>query len=95
MTAYTRDGTTYLPKYLIAIDPAQCIGCGRCFKVCGQGVMTLKGVDEDGQFINIEDEDDDEVERRVMTLARAGACIGCGACARVCTRGCQSHAAAD
>ncbi|MEF2070892.1 ferredoxin III, nif-specific [Consotaella aegiceratis] len=94
MQALTRDGTPFTPTYLEGIDTVKCIGCGRCFKVCGQEVMTLRGVDEDGEFVDIEDEDDDEFERKVMVVANAGACIGCGACARVCTKGCQSHAAA-
>ncbi|MEO1090509.1 MAG: ferredoxin III, nif-specific [Pseudomonadota bacterium] len=89
MTASTRDGRSYTPEFLVAIDPAKCIGCGRCFKVCSRGVMRLVGVDEDGAFVEIDDEDDDEVERLVMTLADAGGCIGCGACARVCAKGCQ------
>ncbi len=86
----TRDGRPYVPTYLDAIDAGKCIGCGRCFKVCSRGVMTLRGVDEDGAFVD-DDEDEDEIERRVMVLADPGACIGCGACARVCSSRCQSH----
>jgi Nif-specific ferredoxin III len=88
--ALTRDGRSWSPSYLVAIDRTACIGCGRCFKVCGRGVMTLKGVDEDGALVDL---DDDEVERKVMALEDAGACIGCGACARVCPTNCQTHAA--
>lgn len=92
MNAITRDGRDWVPKYLLAIDVATCIGCGRCYKVCGRGVMTLKAVDGDGQTLDDEDiEDEDEIERRVMAMADAGACIGCGACARVCPTGCQRH----
>lgn len=86
----TRDGRAYVPDYLVGIDPERCIGCGRCYKVCGREVMTLKGVNEDGEIV--EDEDEDEIEKQVMVMADAGACIGCGACARVCPTGCQSHA---
>ncbi|TVQ35197.1 MAG: ferredoxin III, nif-specific [Geminicoccaceae bacterium] len=90
--AFTRDGTPYEPIYLVAIDPKNCLGCGRCHKVCGRGVMALKGVDEDGAFVDLDEDDDPEdVERMVMVLAQPGACIGCGACARVCTKGCQTH----
>jgi Nif-specific ferredoxin III len=88
----TRDGRAWQPQYLIAIDGEVCIGCGRCFKVCGRDVMTLKGVDEDGQVVDLDD--DDEIERRVMVLSDAGACIGCAACSRVCPTNCQTHAAA-
>jgi Nif-specific ferredoxin III len=95
ITAVTRGGTPYVPEFLVAIDARKCIGCGRCYKVCGRDVMTLKGVDEDGGFVDLDDEDDDEVERKVMVLADADACIGCGACARVCPKDCQTHAALD
>ena len=91
MENVTRDGRAWHPDYLIAIDAKTCIGCGRCFKVCGRGVMTLKGLSDEGELVNLDDEDDDEIERKVMTMADIGACIGCGACARVCPTDCQTH----
>ena len=80
MDSETRDGRAWEPEYLIAIDSKTCIGCGRCFKVCGRNVMTLKGLTEDGELVAIEsssDEDDDddyddEFERKIMTMADAG-----------------------
>ena len=90
MENVTRDGRSWHPDYLIAIDGKTCIGCGRCFKVCGRNVMTLKGLTEEGELVDLDD-DDDEIERKVMTMADAGACIGCGACARVCPTDCQTH----
>jgi Nif-specific ferredoxin III len=90
----TRDGRAWQPAYLVGIDGKTCIGCGRCYKVCGRGVMTLKGIDEDGGMVDLDDDEDDEIERKVMVMADAGACIGCGACARVCPTDCQTHAAA-
>lgn len=95
ITAVTRGGTPYTPEFLVAIDAKKCIGCGRCYKVCGRDVMTLKGVNDEGAFVDLEDEDDDEVERKVMVLADANACVGCGACARVCPKDCQTHAPVD
>jgi Nif-specific ferredoxin III len=92
MDTITRDGRPWAPQYLLSIDAEVCIGCGRCFKVCGRDVMTLKGVDEDGGIVPL-DEDDDDIERKVMALNDAGACIGCGACARVCPTNCQTHGA--
>ena len=94
MQSVTRDGRDWQPNYLVAIDGEVCIGCGRCYKVCGRDVMTLKGMDEDGNLIALDSDDDDEIERKVMVMADSGACIGCGACARVCPTNCQTHAAA-
>jgi Nif-specific ferredoxin III len=90
LTTITRDGRSWTPAYLLAIDSAKCIGCGRCFKVCGRGVMELKGIDEDGNLVDLSD-DDEEFERKIMTLADPGACIGCAACARTCPKDCQTH----
>lgn len=94
MSLVTRDGSGWEPDYLLAINPEKCIGCGRCYKVCGREVMTLKGLNEDGGYVDLDDDDDDEIEKKVMVLAQAGACIGCGACARVCPTNCQTHGAA-
>ncbi|MDR3536325.1 MAG: ferredoxin III, nif-specific [Acetobacteraceae bacterium] len=90
MIQATRDGREWQPQYLLAIDAKTCIGCGRCFKVCGRGVMTLRGIDDDGEVVDL-DSDDDEIERKVMVMQDIGACIGCAACARVCPTNAQSH----
>jgi Nif-specific ferredoxin III len=94
----TRDGTTWEPAYLTAIDRGKCIGCGRCYKVCSRGVMSLYGLDGEDQMLGKvsggEDDDDDfdgELVRKIMVLDNAGACIGCGACNRVCPKNCQTH----
>ena len=95
--AYTRGGAEYVPVYLMAIDVAKCIGCGRCFKVCGRDVMTLHGLTEEGQVVRPGtdewDEVEDEIVKKVMALIAPENCIGCGACARVCPSECQTHAA--
>ncbi len=82
----TRDGRTWVPSYLDSIDFDACIGCGRCYKVCGASVMapTEKPVDDD--------DDDEECITTVMSVADAGACIGCGACGRVCAKKAHSFA---
>lgn len=87
--SFTRDGRSWSPSYLLAIDSETCIGCGRCYKVCGQSVMTLQGVTEEGDLVALDD--DEEILRKAMTVSDAGACIGCGACARVCAKNCQTH----
>jgi len=87
----TRDGRDWQPDYLLQIDRSTCIGCGRCYKVCGREVMTLKGITEDGHVVALDDDDDDEIDRKVMVMSDVGACIGCGACARVCPTNCQTH----
>ena len=91
-SALTRGGKTWNPAYLLSIDGETCIGCGRCFKVCGQSVMELRGMTEDGELVDLDS--DDEIERKIMTVANAGSCIGCAACGRVCPKNCQTHGAA-
>lgn len=85
--ALTRGGAEWTPRYLDSIDPELCIGCGRCFKVCGQGVMAPieKPFDDD------EDEFGDDMGNMVMSVADPGACIGCEACARTCAKKAHAH----
>ncbi|WFU31611.1 ferredoxin III, nif-specific [Bradyrhizobium brasilense] len=94
MSFATRDGRDWTPDYLISIDASKCIGCGRCFKVCGRDVMTLKGINEEGELVDLDEDEDGEIEKKIMVLNDHGACIGCGACARVCPANCQTHGSA-
>jgi Nif-specific ferredoxin III len=92
-TALTQGKKTWTPQFVQAINSDTCIGCGKCFKVCGRNVLALKPMNEEGEFV--EDEDEDEVERKVMTIANPDLCIGCQACARICPKKCHTHGAAD
>lgn len=92
VTFTTRDGTAWVPKYLTAIDDTLCIGCGRCYKVCTMGVLKLMGIDDDGELCDPFD-DDADIERKVMTIDKAGACIGCASCDTVCGTKAQTHEA--
>jgi len=90
-------GATWTPTFVQSIDEARCIGCGRCFKVCPRGVLELVGLDDEGQRVGIdgdEDDDDAEYEKKVMTIAHQDQCIGCTACAKICPKKCYTHAAA-
>ncbi len=91
-------GRPWTPRFVQAIDVKRCIGCGRCFRVCGRDVLALMGVDEDGNHVPMvlsgDDEDDEgEYEKKIMTVAHPEDCIGCGACARICPKKCHTHGA--
>jgi NAD-dependent dihydropyrimidine dehydrogenase PreA subunit len=39
LTGLTFGSKEWLPKFVQAINQHKCIGCARCFKVCGRGVL--------------------------------------------------------
>lgn len=80
MVSYNASGNPWVPRFIKAIDTEKCLGCGRCYKICGRGVLMLK------EF------EDDEDGRMVMGLVKPGECIGCEACQRACPKKCFSHA---
>ncbi len=88
ITGVTRGGAEWTPLFVTGLNQANCIGCGRCFKVCSRKVFDLV----EREFDDDDDEDDDTA--MVMTVADARDCIGCGACSRVCPKQCHSHAPA-
>ena len=90
-------GAAWTPTFVKQIDEGKCIGCGRCFKVCPRGVLALVGLDEDGERVEVDldADDDEEYEKKVMTIAHGELCIGCTACAKICPKKCYSHAAAE
>jgi len=89
-------GATWTPTFVAKLDDQKCIGCGRCFKVCSRGVLELVGLNAEGEYVRVddEDEDDEEYEKKVMTIAHQELCIGCTACAKICPKKCYTHAAA-
>jgi Nif-specific ferredoxin III len=86
-------GVVWTPKFIAAIDEEKCIGCGRCFKTCNQGVLELRAVNDDGEVVTIEDDEDDEYEKKVMAVAHPENCVGCQSCGSNCSRSCISHEA--
>lgn len=91
LTSVTKSGKTWEPQFVQEIDQSTCLGCGRCYKVCGYNVLSLVAMNEEGEIV--EDEDDDEIERKVMSIANEENCIGCQACSRICPKKCYTHAA--
>lgn len=93
ITVTMPDGRTWVPKFVKDINQEKCIGCGRCFKVCGRDVLQLVGIDDEGEIVTIasDGEDDDEYEKKVMTIANQMNCVGCEACSKICPKKCYTH----
>ena len=93
VTGMTRGGVQWTPAFIESINQNNCIGCGRCYKVCPRDVFEL--VDRDDLDLEeLEDEGDDDFDEApgmVMNLKDALDCIGCQACSRVCPKKCLSH----
>jgi Nif-specific ferredoxin III len=89
-------GEVWTPTYVKDINKDTCIGCGRCFRACPRGVLEMVGLTEDGESvpIDLDGDDDEEYEKKVMTIAHQEQCIGCTACARICPKKCYTHEAA-
>jgi len=59
-------------------------------------VLELVGLNDEGERVHISDEDDEdeEYEKKVMTIAHQEMCIGCTACSKICPKKCYTHAPA-
>ena len=82
-TALTRGGIAWTPRFVKEINKEDCLGCGRCYKACGQDVLSMIGLTEDDEEV---DAFDDDAERKVMNIANGDNCIGCEACGRACPK---------
>ena len=103
ITGLTRGGESYTPAFVIDINQASCIGCGRCFKVCPREVFDLIEREDVEGLLDVDDYEDDyddygddddgfsDDTAMVMSLKDAMDCIGCGACARICPKKCFTH----
>jgi len=91
ITGITRGGSEWIPSFVIDLNQEDCIGCGRCYKVCPRDVFELVEREADDDY----DEDDDDGfsddTSMVMSLSNAMDCIGCQACSKVCPKDCHSH----
>jgi Nif-specific ferredoxin III len=57
-------------------------------------VLELKGVNEDGEYVEValdDDDDEGEYDKKVMTIANQMNCVGCEACAKICPKKCYDH----
>ena len=96
ITGLTRGGIAWTPAFITTLNQKNCIGCGRCYKVCPRDVFELVERDE----LDLEEDEDDDSDddfsdddnTMVMNLKNVLDCIGCQACAKVCPKKCMSHA---
>ncbi|HSD36010.1 MAG TPA: ferredoxin III, nif-specific [Rhodocyclaceae bacterium] len=90
-------GAVWTPKFVSQLNQQTCIGCARCVKVCANNVLELAGLNEDGELIVVDpdSDEDEEYEKKVMTIAHKENCVGCQACSKVCPKKCYTHAPAE
>jgi len=96
ITGLTRGGTPWTPAFISDLNQKNCIGCGRCYKVCPRDVFSLVEREELEDDIDDDYDDDfDDDNSMVMSLMNALDCIGCESCSRVCPKQCLTHEPAE
>jgi Nif-specific ferredoxin III len=75
-TGTTKAGNVWIPQFIETLNQKNCIGCGRCYKVCTRQVF---------EFVEQPDFDKINVDK-VVKIAHPGECIGDAACRSVCPR---------
>ena len=95
ITGVTRGGAEWTPAFVTDLNQGNCIGCGRCYKVCPRDVFELTDREDLDLDDDYDDDDDDDGfsddTSMVMSLKDMMDCIGCQACSRVCPKKCLSH----
>lgn len=86
-------GVEWTPQFIAAINQEKCIGCGRCFKTCARDVLQLMAVNDEGEMFAVDEDDDEEYEKKVMNIAHPENCVGCESCNNNCARSLISYAA--
>jgi Nif-specific ferredoxin III len=91
ITGMTRGGIEWVPSFVVDLNQGDCIGCGRCFKVCPRNVFELVEREMSDDYDDDYDDDFDDDTSMVMSLNNPMDCIGCEACSKVCPKDCHSH----
>lgn len=81
VTGTRKDGSEWIPLFVVEINKDECIGCGRCFKACGHACLGLME----------EDDEETDTERIFMAVVNDDNCIGCSACSTACPKSCFTH----
>ena len=94
ITGVTRGGAEWTPAFVTDLNQGNCIGCGRCYKVCPRDVFELtdrEDLDPDDDDYDDDDDGFSDDTSMVMSLKDMMDCIGCQACSRVCPKKCLTH----
>lgn len=91
ITGITRGGTEWQPAFVTELNQDDCIGCGRCYKVCPRDVFELIEREASDDYDDEYEDGFDDDSSMVMSLKNQMDCIGCQACSKVCPKDCHTH----